>query len=238
MRSHLNVAYAHRALPRGWHGIGTWAGDEEEEDLRAKPVFQRRVRQKLRVARGRCVGGERPGNTRSAVHAEMTTSNPSGKGTEAAFAIATACNTAARGFDLCARRTQDETIAVAARNAAAFLRLLCDATVDAAAARGIDIRLQARTCDCLRWEWLASTAAVVDGSPDVRLLSECARIVVGVDVSGASDLGHGIAARLQIASAEARSLALAVVRLGEGAVALRTAFKGGARRDLFVFPYG
>ena len=153
----------------------------------------------------------------------MTTSGALGKACEAALSIATACNAAAGGFDLCARRTQDETIAVATRNAAGFLRSLSEATIAAAAARGIDARPRARTCDRLRWEWLASTATVVDGTPDGRLLSECARILADVDTTGAVELGDGIAARFQIASAEAYSLASAVVHLRQSTLALAPA---------------
>ena len=98
--------------------------------------------------------------------------------------------------------------------------LITEATIAAAAAVGIDARPRARTCDRLRWEWLASTATVVDGSPDGRLLSECARILAGVDTKGATELGDGIAARFQIASAEAYSLASAVVPLRQSTLAL------------------
>ncbi len=142
----------------------------------------------------------------------MTTSSALGKAAEIALSIATACNAAAGGFDLCARRTQDETIAVAAENAATFLRSLSEATVAAAAAWGVDARPRARTCDRLRWEWLASTGAVVDGSPDARLLSECTRILASVDATAASELGAAIAARFRFASAEAYSLATAAQR--------------------------
>jgi len=140
----------------------------------------------------------------------MTTSSALGKAVDAALSIATACDSAAGGFDLCAQRTQEETIAVAARNAAAFLRSLSEATIATAAALGVHARPRARTGDRLRWEWLASTGAIVDGAPDRRLLSECARILAGVDVTGANELGSDVAARFQIAAAEAYSLAAAV----------------------------
>lgn len=193
---------------------------EEDQMVRTKAVSQRGIRRKLRVARGRWGGAKGRGNTRSAAPAEMTTSGALGKAADAALAIATACNAASVGFDLCARRTQDETIAVAATNAAAFLRSLSEVTVAAAASKGIDAQPRARTCDRLRWEWLASTASVVDGEPDGRLLSECARILAGVDATGAAELDNGIAARFQIACVEAYSLASTVLHRRQATLAL------------------
>jgi hypothetical protein len=148
--------------------------------------------------------------------AQATTAQPSApKGVaEAALAIASACGAVVAGLDMCARRTRDEKIAVAARNAAGSLRALQEATIVAAAARGVDARPRARTCDRLRWEWLASTATVVDGNADARLLSECARILADAVATTRSTnaLGPEIAARLRLASAEACSLSLAVVQ--------------------------
>ncbi len=138
---------------------------------------------------------------------------PASKGVaEVALAIASACAACVAGLELCARRTRDEKIAVAARDAAGSLRSLQEATIAAAAARGVDARPRARTCDRLRWEWLASTATVVDGSADARLLSECARILADVVAStrGTNALGPVIPARLRLASAEAYSLSLAL----------------------------
>lgn len=129
---------------------------------------------------------------------------------ESTRVIASVCHTVAAGFDLCVRRTRDERIAVASRNAAAFLRALFEFTVAAAAEQGIDARPRARTGDRLRWEWLASTATVVDGNPDARLLSECARMLADAVATEPSGLGSQLFARLCAASAEAWSLALAV----------------------------
>lgn len=124
--------------------------------------------------------------------------------------VASACNAASVGFELCARRTQDERIAVAAKSAASFLRSLLDATIAAASSWGIDARPRAQTRERLRWEWLASTATVVDGCPDVRLIAECARILAETDASAACDLGDAITARFRVATAEAYSLASAI----------------------------
>ena len=207
-----------------------------------------RVRRKLRVARGRWRGpmslsgadtstprvkrsGGSPATpdgvhtvsnrtTRGVAPAEMITPNGLGKLPDAALAVASACNAASVGFDLCARRTQDERIAVAAKSAARFLRSLLDATIAAASTWGIDARPRARTCERLRWEWLASTATVVDGCPDVRLIAECARILAETDTSAARDLGEAITARFRVATAEAYSLASAIQQAQRGQVAL------------------
>jgi hypothetical protein len=131
---------------------------------------------------------------------------PSSKIADVALAITSACTAAAVGFELCALRTHDETIAVAATNAAAFLRSLASET-------GVDARPRARTCDRLRWEWLASTGTVLDGAPDRRLASECARLLAAVDVSEAGALANGILPRFRVAAAEAHSLAAAIAQL-------------------------
>ncbi|MDF2696017.1 MAG: hypothetical protein K0S65_4400 [Labilithrix sp.] len=186
--------------------------------LRAKAT---RVRRKLRVARGRwgakpsCHDGNdarsavRNGSTRSA-SADMITPNALGKQlSDVALTIVSACSGAAVGFDLCAQRTKDETIAVAARSAAVFLRALVDATVEAAWFHGLDVRPRTRMGDRLRWEWLASTATVVDGGAESRLFSECARMLASVDPTDATPLGDELTARFRVATAEAFSLASA-----------------------------
>jgi hypothetical protein len=138
-------------------------------------------------------------------------------------AVTSACAAAATGFELCARRTGDEMIGVAARSAASHLRALVEGAVLAAAACGIDATPRSRTCERLRWEWLASTAMVVDGDADYRLFSECARILTEVlDVGRLSAIDEAIGARLRVASAEAYSLARALEhdrRRGELALA-------------------
>jgi hypothetical protein len=134
----------------------------------------------------------------------------------AAVTITSACSAAAMGFELCAVRTRDETIAVAVRGAAAFLRSLQRAVVTAARSQGIDARPRARTCDRLRWEWLASTASVLDPTPDGRLASECARLLTELEVSSTTWLPERIVGRLRMALAEARSLAATIERMRPG----------------------
>ncbi len=167
--------------------------------LRAKAA---RPMAKLRVTRGR--------PSRSSA-AGLATASP--KSAIAARAIASACSAAAVGFQLCASRTEVDTIAVAARNAASFLRSLQEATVEVAKALGIDARPRARTCDRLRWEWLASTAMILDGAPDERLATECARILSEVDVTFAAGIDGEIVARFRVALAEAHSLASSIAQM-------------------------
>ncbi len=135
---------------------------------------------------------------------------PSPGNADGAVAITTALTAAIAGFEVCARRSRDERTAVAARNAAEFLRVLFASAIALAEDLGIDAHPRKRTCDRLRWEWLASTATVVDGHADGRLLAECSRILTEIVASGAaSALGEEIALRLRMASAEAYSLGLA-----------------------------
>jgi hypothetical protein len=129
--------------------------------------------------------------------------------------MAAACSSAATGFELLVRRTRERSIAAAAKGAAAHLRSVAEAAVAEAAARGLDARLRARTGDRLRWEWLASTASVVDGSPDERVLEECARVLGdalptvtrALAPRGKDGRADHLCDRLRLASAEAYSLA-------------------------------
>jgi hypothetical protein len=211
--------------------VGTRAGSGEAPMRSAKAT---RVRRKLRVARGRWTSWGprsvvRTNTTTRSASADMITPSPAGKLADVVFSIAAACSGAIVGFDLCARRTRDETIAVAARCAAAFLRALLDATVEAAWFHGIEVRPRPRTGERMRWEWLASTATVVDGSTERRLLAECARILTEVDASAADALGDAIAARLRVASAEAYSLAAAAEQARERRLAFAFSAGGYAR---------
>jgi hypothetical protein len=124
-------------------------------------------------------------------------------------AVAAACREAATGFELCARRTREPSTAVAAKSAAKNLRAVLEAVLDAAAFHRVEAPPRARTGERLRWEWLASTAAVVDGGePSARLLAECARVLgSALDVVRRGGFDEPIAARLRVASAEAYSLA-------------------------------
>jgi len=120
--------------------------------------------------------------------------------------IGDACTTAAFGLDLCAARTTDPRVKVAVESAATNLRALSQA-----AESGRKSRLLLR--DRLRWEWVASTGASLEGSAESRLLAECASIL-GAAVRSLSVLessgDNPLALRLRVASAEAWSLAQCV----------------------------
>lgn len=104
--------------------------------------------------------------------------------------LAAAIGTAHAAYVLCARRTKDPNVTVAAENAAASL--------------AASFRLEPpRLGDRLRLEWLAALP-----NPDVGLLGECARVLG--DAIAWSDAT--VADRLRLASAEAYSLTQAVSR--------------------------
>lgn len=122
-----------------------------------------------------------------------------------------AVGAAAIGFDVCAARTRDATTAVAARSLAGLLRSLQRAVVTAARAAGIDARPKARTCDRLRWEWLASTGSVLDGAPERRLAGECVRVLS--DASIGASLPERLRARLRSVIEEAQAIAFATEQM-------------------------
>lgn len=149
----------------------------------------------------------------------LASGNGNGNGAGARGTAATTCASVALGFDICARRTRDGNIAVAAESAARNLRSLAEAlrlaesTPRAAHDTGRDAGIRPHTGQRLRWEWLASTATLVDGRADRRLLSECATTLAdAVATFDPELLGDALAARLRVASAEAFSLSLAVER--------------------------
>ncbi|AKV01562.1 hypothetical protein AKJ09_08225 [Labilithrix luteola] len=56
-------------------------------------------------------------------------------------------------------------------------RVLADDIARLAASLGAPLRRTAATCERLRWEWLSSMGASLDGAPDERLLAECMRLL-------------------------------------------------------------
>jgi hypothetical protein len=104
------------------------------------------------------------------------------------------------GYELCARRTTDPNVAVAVKNAAESLAKL------------VGVQPKARTSERLRWEYVASTGALMRGA-DARLLAECARILGDALALAPSDQ------RVRLASAEAWSLAAAVAPIRRAAIA-------------------
>jgi hypothetical protein len=129
--------------------------------------------------------------------------------------LAAACTSAATGLELLVRRTREPSIAAAAKGAADNLRSVAGLAVSEAASRGLDALPRARTGDRLRWEWLASTASVLDGAADERVLEECARVLGeaiptvtrALAPRGKDKSADHLCDRLRLASAEAYSLA-------------------------------
>ena len=109
-------------------------------------------------------------------------------------ALANAIATAHAAYALCAKKTSDPNVAVAANNAAASL---------AASFAIAPLRLG----DRLRLEWLGAMRGA-----DARLLGECTR-VLGDAISGDATVTD----RIRLASAEAYSLTQAVSRSSEAA---------------------
>lgn len=86
-------------------------------------------------------------------------------------ALATATDAAAQGLSVCARRAGSREVAA---DAAALAQ-----TLGALAARAKERvpggMRRASTSERLRWEWLASTAALLDGGAERRIAEEVAR---------------------------------------------------------------
>jgi hypothetical protein len=110
-------------------------------------------------------------------------------------ALATAVATAFAAYQLCAKKTHDSNVAVAATNAATSLATAFDVT-------------PLRLGDRLRLEWLAAM-----GDADTRLLGECARVLGdAIAIATEERIGDRIRDRIRLASAEAYSLLQAVSR--------------------------
>jgi len=81
------------------------------------------------------------------------------------------------GFDACAKHGRSPHIVDSARALTQEHRSLVSAIACLSILVGAHARPAAATCERLRWEWLASTATLLDGTPDARLVTECARLV-------------------------------------------------------------
>jgi len=89
--------------------------------------------------------------------------------------LAAKCATVAAGLDTCVKYAHERAVREgAAALSPAYRRVEAEvnrilASVGSPAAR------RGATSERLRWEWLASTGALLDGVPDRRLLVECVR---------------------------------------------------------------
>lgn len=111
-------------------------------------------------------GGTKKKTTKAAVFA------PSG---DQLRKIAVACVEAAACYDVLAKRARTPELSGEATELALRHRATVAAVDAIAFAQGMPAR-RVSTCEHLRWEWFASTAAVLDGAPDMRLAREGARI--------------------------------------------------------------
>lgn len=95
--------------------------------------------------------------------------------TEQAQRLAAACAAMSAGFRACAKYTRNEALAESVTAMALEQESLADAVDRIGAALGVSPRRTTGMSESLRWEWLASTATLLDGSSDVRVLAECMR---------------------------------------------------------------
>lgn len=125
--------------------------------------------------------------------------------------VASALQSAAYGFELGAQKTRDEASAVEMTREAASLRAGVELVVVAAKTAGVDLQARVRMSDRLRWEWVASTAMMLDGRVEPRVLLECTRVLDEIAPLLRADPGLPIAlrapihARLRVARSTATS---------------------------------
>jgi hypothetical protein len=126
----------------------------------------RRSREKLRAfaARGRSV----PSAAAPAVAAPLR---------DALARLAAVSSNLSVGFAVIAKTTHDAHLARESGSLAAAHRAIAEEVAAVAATAGISVPRVRSTCgERLRWEWLASSARLLDGTPELRLLGECARL--------------------------------------------------------------
>jgi hypothetical protein len=81
--------------------------------------------------------------------------------------IAAAASDAALGLDVCAKRSRSPIVQARASELAQRCRAL-------ALAMGPVMRT--RMADRMRWEWLASTASLLEPTPERRIVAECLQV--------------------------------------------------------------
>lgn len=98
--------------------------------------------------------------------------------------LAVACSNVALGYAVTAKHAGDEHVADhAVMLADAYRSLSAHIAGLALSLGGMPPRTKATCGERLRWEWLASSARLLDGAPDERLLAECARAREAADVA-------------------------------------------------------
>ncbi len=93
--------------------------------------------------------------------------------------VATTSEACVVGLAVLARHGKDAPIATLAADLAEELRGVASTVRFVASALGLgeDVHVRRSTCERLRWEWLASTGSLVDGSPAGRLRAECLAVL-------------------------------------------------------------
>ena len=107
----------------------------------------------------------------------MTTPDAAALVVERAHQLASASVALSVGFEACAKHATNPHVVDAARKLAERHRLLVPSIAQIGLVVGARTRRTAATLERLRWEWLACTAALLDGTPDTRLVGECSRLV-------------------------------------------------------------
>lgn len=101
--------------------------------------------------------------------------------------LAVACANLALGYSVTAKHARDVYVADHATMLADAYRSLAAHVVGLALSLGHTPPRTKSTCgERLRWEWLASSARLLDGAPEERLLAECARTQLAADRAAAA----------------------------------------------------
>jgi hypothetical protein len=126
----------------------------------------RRSREKLRAVAAR--GRSGPSAAAAAVAAAIG---------DALGRLAAVSSNLAVGFGVIAKTTRDAHLARECASLAAAHRAIAEEVAAVAATLGISVPSVRSTCgERLRWEWLASSARLLDGTAELRLVGECARL--------------------------------------------------------------
>lgn len=118
--------------------------------------------------------------------------------------LAEAMQSAAIGFDVCARRAGEKKVAARMTALANEARAIAEAAATKVAG---GVR-RPSTSERMRWEWLASTAALLDGGIEGRIADEADRhLALAEDCAARLDRDDAIVARIARLAATSRALA-------------------------------
>lgn len=117
--------------------------------------------------------------------------------------VAEAMQSASLGFDVCARRATEKGVAARMSRLADEAR----AIAEAAAAKVTGGVRKPTTSERMRWEWLASTAALLDGGVEGRIADEANRHLVLAEACAARFDDDAIIERVTRFAASSRTVA-------------------------------